>query len=106
MQHHPQQPYRPTEQRFGLRERTTIAGKTCGRYRNMCAALYLAASVQGSVFAEGDHVVHALAHGLGPRQRGHDASVTDDLQTNTSIGQHKRILSKHIGQGLPHDARL
>lgn len=39
----------------------------------------LAACVKGAVLAEGDHVVHALAYGLGPRQRRHDAPVTDNL---------------------------
>lgn len=39
--------------------------------------------MQGAVLAEGDHVVHALAYSLGPRQRGHDASVADDLKPNT-----------------------
>lgn len=31
------------------------------------------------VLAEGDHVVDALANGLGPNQRGRDAAVADDL---------------------------
>ena len=72
----------------------------------MRAVLYLAASVQGAVLAEGDHVVHALAYSLGPRQRGHDASVTDDLQPNASVRQHKGILVEHIGQRWSRDACL
>lgn len=39
----------------------------------------LAASVERPILAEGDHVVHALADGLGPNQRGRDATVTDNL---------------------------
>lgn len=31
------------------------------------------------VLAEGDHVVDALANGLGPSQRGRDTAVTDNL---------------------------
>lgn len=41
----------------------------------------LAASVERPVLAEGDHVVDALANGLGPHQRGRDAAVTDNLSS-------------------------
>ena len=42
----------------------------------------LAAGVERPVLAEGDHVVNALADGLGPNHRGRDAAVTDDLTSD------------------------
>ena len=50
--------------------------------------------MEGAVFAERDHVVNILAHSLGPRQRGHDAPVTDDLKPKPSpCGQRKSYVS-------------
>lgn len=48
----------------------------------------LAAGVERSVLAEGDHVVDALADGLGPHQCGGDAAVTDDLDAISGHARH------------------
>lgn len=42
----------------------------------------LAASVEGAVLAEGNHVVHTLAHGLGPHQSRRDAAMANELILN------------------------
>lgn len=51
--------------------------------------IHLAASMEGTVLTEGDHVVDPFAHSLGPRQRGHDAPMTDDLRPKQSPCVHR-----------------
>lgn len=46
--------------------------------------------MQRPVLAQGDHVVDALANGLGPHQRGRDSAVTDDLETRTKDKRQKK----------------
>lgn len=49
--------------------------------------------MERAVLAEGDHVVDALANGLGPNHRGRDAAVTDDLRQEKTQ-RTKRVASR------------
>lgn len=58
--------------------------------------------MEGPVLTEGNHVVDSFAHSFGPRQRGHDAAVTDDLRP-TQCSQSSMINAFYCSTGKRHN---